>query len=51
MKKFFKFFAAIAAVVAAVVGALVVFDKLKNKNRIKDGYLECDMPEEPAEEE
>lgn len=50
MKKFFAFFGTIAAVFAAVVGALVIFDRFNNKNRIKDGYLKCDMPEEEIEE-
>lgn len=46
MKKFFAFFGTIAAIVATIVGALVIFDRFKNKNRIKDGYLKCDMPED-----
>ena len=45
MKGFFKFIASVAAVFTAVLGALAVFDKLSNKNRIKGDYLECDVPE------
>lgn len=45
MKGFVKFLIAFTAVFTAVVGALVVFDKLTNKNRIKGDYLECDLPE------
>lgn len=45
MKGFLKFIASVAAVFAAVLGALAVFDKLSNKNRIKGDYLECDVPD------
>lgn len=45
MKGFLKFIASVAAVFTAVLGALAVFDKLSNKNRIKGDYLECDVPE------
>lgn len=46
MKKALKFIGAVAAIFSAVLGALAVFDYFTHKNRIKDGYLECDMPEE-----
>lgn len=44
MKGFLKFISTITAVFTAVVGALVVFDKFSNKNRVKGEYLECDNP-------
>ncbi len=50
MKKALKFIGAIAAIFSAVLGALAVFDYFTQKNRIKDGYLECDIPEEEVEE-
>lgn len=43
MKKFCKIFGVFAAVFSAVLGALAVFDYFTQKNRIKDGYLECDV--------
>lgn len=49
MKGFLKFIGAVAAVFTAVVGALLVFDKYSNKNRIKGSYLECDLPEDNEE--
>ena len=42
MKGFFKFIGSLIAVFAGVIGALAVFDKISNKNRIKGDYLECD---------
>ncbi len=50
MKKFLKFLGTIAAIFSAVLGALTVFDKLTQKNRIKNGYLECTIPDTSAEE-
>ena len=50
MKKFFKFIGALVAVFSAVLGALAVFDRMTQKNRIKNGYLECDVPEANTEE-
>ena len=50
MKKFFKFLGTIAAIFSAVLGALTVFDKLTQKNRIKDGYLECGALDMSTEE-
>lgn len=49
MKGFLKFLAAVFALFAAAVGALVVADRLINKNRIKGDYLECDNAEEIEE--
>ena len=45
MKNFAKFIISLAAVFVGVIGALAVFDKLSNKNRIKGDYLECDTSE------
>ena len=45
MKGFFKVLASLLAVFGAVIGALAVFDKISNKNRIKGEYLECDSEE------
>ena len=50
MKKFFAFFGTVVAVITALIGAVVIFDRFKNKNRIKDGYLKCDVPEADEEE-
>lgn len=49
MKAFFKVLLSIFAVLGTVIGALAIFDKFNNKNRIKGDYLECDVDE--AEEE
>lgn len=46
MKKFLKFLAGLTAVFSSVLVALAVFDRLTQKNRIKNGYLECDMPDD-----
>lgn len=46
MKGFLKFVLSILAIFSAVVGALAVFDKISNKNRIKGDYLECDSAED-----
>ena len=43
MKGFFKFIGIVAAVFTAVVSALVVVDKLLNRNRLEDDYLQCDV--------
>lgn len=45
MKKLLKFIGAVAAIFSAMLGALTVFDRVTQKNRIKNGYLECDIPE------
>lgn len=50
MKGFFKCLAAVLALFGAIVGALVIFDKISNKNRIKGDYLECDV-DDGAEED
>ncbi len=50
MKKFFKFVGGMIAAIAAVVGGLAILDKLNNKNRIKNGYLECDITDAESEE-
>lgn len=46
MKSFLKFIVSLFALFGAAIGALAVFDKAKNKNRIKGDYLECDNSEE-----
>lgn len=46
MKGFVKFFVSLLAVFGGVIGALAVFDKLSNKNRIEGDYLECDVEQE-----
>lgn len=43
MKSFLKIIGSLLAVFGAVIGALAVFDKFTNKNRIKGDYLECDI--------
>lgn len=43
MKAFFKFLMSLLAVFGAVIGALAIFDKFTNKNRIEGNYLECDV--------
>ena len=50
MKGFFKFLGTVAAIFSAVIGALAVFDYFTQKNRIKDGYLVCEVPENNTEE-
>lgn len=49
MKKFFKFLAGLTAVFSSVLAALAVFDRLTQKNSIKNGYLECDIPDTETE--
>ncbi len=51
MKSFFKVLVSILAVFGAIIGALVIFDKFSNKNRIKGDYLECDVEEATEETE
>lgn len=46
MNGFVKFLVSLLAVFGAVIGALAVFDKISNKNRIKGDYLECDTQED-----
>lgn len=45
MKGFLKFLVSLFALFGALVGALAIFDKVQNKNRIKGNYLECDTEE------
>ena len=51
MKGFFKFLLSLLAVFGAVIGALAVFDKFTNKNRINGDYLECDTDDESVADE
>jgi len=46
MKCFLKILAAVVAVFGAVIGALAIFDKIINKNRIKEDYLDCDTEDD-----
>lgn len=41
MKGFFKTILRILGFITALVGALAVFDKFTNKNRIENDYLDC----------
>lgn len=50
MKGFLKFLGTVVAVFSAVIGALAVFDHFTQKNRIKDGYLVCEVPDSNTEE-
>ncbi len=50
MKKFFQFLLSVFAAVTAALGALVIFDRIVNKNRIKGEYLPCDNPTECNEQ-
>jgi len=42
MKGLFKFIMSLFALFGAMAGALAIFDKVQNKNRLKGDYLECD---------
>jgi hypothetical protein len=46
MNNMVKFIIAMVALVVAVVGALVIIDKITNKNRLEDDYLDCDISDE-----
>ncbi len=50
MKSFFKVVGVLVTVFAVAFAALAVFDRLSNKNRIKNGYLECDLDDGEIEE-
>lgn len=41
MKGFLKFLGTLAAIFTAVVGALAIFDRISNRNAIKNQYLDC----------
>ena len=43
MNGFWKIFGVITAIFTAVVAALLVFDKVTNKNRIKGNYVDCEI--------
>lgn len=43
MKSFFKVVGILVTVFTVVFAALAVFDHFTNKNRIKNGYLECEL--------
>lgn len=41
MKGFFKVVFGVVGFLTAIIGALAVFDKFTNKNRIEGDYLDC----------
>ncbi len=41
MKGFFKFLGTVATIFTAIVGAIAIFDRISNRNAIKDEYLNC----------
>lgn len=45
MKNFLKVVISLLALFGAAVGTLAIIDKIKNKNRIKGNYLECETVE------
>ncbi len=49
MKGFLKFLGSVVAIFSAVIGALAVFDYFTQKNKIKDGYLVCEVPDSDTE--
>lgn len=50
MNGFLKVFGSIIAAFGVIVAALVVVDKLFNKNRIEGDYLDCDVEGEEEEQ-
>lgn len=50
MKGIVKIIIAVSVIFTAVVGALIVFDRLTNKNRLEDDYLDCDIADDFIEE-
>jgi len=46
MNGFWKIFGIVTAIFTAVVAALIVFDKVSYKNRIKGNYVECEIFED-----
>ena len=46
MEVFLKVLISLLAIFGAIIGALAIFDRLANKNRIKGDYLECDTQED-----
>ena len=49
MSTFFKVLAALSAFFGAIIGAIVIFDRISNKNRIKGDYLDCETAEDVVE--
>jgi len=45
MKKVLTLIISLLAIFGAVIGALAIIDRIKNKNRLKGDYLECDGEE------
>ncbi len=46
MNNVVKIIIAVSVIFTAVVGALIVFDRLTNKNRLEDDYLDCDISDD-----
>lgn len=46
VKNFLKILFAVLALFGALIGALVIIDKIYNKNRVKGDYLECDTEDD-----
>jgi hypothetical protein len=44
MKGFLKFVGTVVVVFAVIVGVIALIDHFRQKNKIKDGYLVCDVP-------
>ena len=51
MKNFFNFVISLLAFFGAAIGMLAIVDRLKNKNRIKGEYLECETVEDEDDAE
>ncbi len=48
MKNVLKAIGIFVAVMAAVVGALAIYDRYSNRNKLEGDYLVCDVPEDEA---
>lgn len=46
MKGFVNVIIAVTVLLAVAVGAWIIIDKLSNKNRLEDDYLDCDISDE-----
>ena len=46
MNNVVKIIIAVSVIFTAVIGALIVFDRLTNKNRLEDDYLDCDISDD-----
>ena len=50
MKGFLKFLGAVVVVFAVIVGVIALIDHFTQKNKLKDGYMVCDVPEADEDE-